>query len=449
MTLHDLGVPAFRGENALIGNLGLFLREVDRGRIKPGSVLIVESIDRISRQGIDEGYEIIKKLLKAGIIIVTLSPEREFDVEATKSLTKGAFEIQFILERAAEESERKADRLGQAWGEKQKNAKTGLVLTRCVPAWLKVVGVLPKIGNRQDYSEAKYIIRPEAAKAVKYIYQLEWTQGFGIYPITRRLNAEGVPPIGTAKHWCHSYVAKVLNSLAVIGEHQPQEYVGKKIQKTEHKKPMRPAIPNFYPAILSETEWVLARDAIKYRRTFRGRTGAKVTSLFSGLLWDAATGGKLHVHMCGSIDYIAAYKTRLGTGEGTGARFPHGIFEEEVLRESRRGRRSPTSYRPRPKAGIDETVELAGKLARVEAQLATLQASLRVEDKNIPTLVDSVRNLENDRRKLANELDDAKASSVTTGRGVRRGPDGARSTGQRDRRLRGPDPRQGGDPQHR
>src|SRR5262249_51449206 len=101
LTLHDLGGSAFRGGNPLTRNLGTFLTAVERGTVTPGSVLIVESFDRITRQGIDEGYDLIKRILKRGVRIVTLTPEREFDVEATKSLSRGALEIQIILERAA------------------------------------------------------------------------------------------------------------------------------------------------------------------------------------------------------------------------------------------------------------------------------------------------------------------------------------------------------------
>src|SRR5262245_20911458 len=67
LTLHDLGVSAFHGKNALVGNLGEFLKAVQRGTVLPGSVLIVESFDRISRQGIDEGYDFIKSILKKDV----------------------------------------------------------------------------------------------------------------------------------------------------------------------------------------------------------------------------------------------------------------------------------------------------------------------------------------------------------------------------------------------
>ena len=58
--------------------------------------------DRISRQGIDEGYDLVKSILKRGVKIATLSPERLFDAAAVKGLGKGALEIQLILERAAD-----------------------------------------------------------------------------------------------------------------------------------------------------------------------------------------------------------------------------------------------------------------------------------------------------------------------------------------------------------
>src|SRR5262245_25842707 len=74
----DRGVSAFRGRNAAVGYLGEFLKDIERGRVKPGDVLIVESIDRISRQGIDLGYDLVKKILKSGVLLVTLSPEREY-----------------------------------------------------------------------------------------------------------------------------------------------------------------------------------------------------------------------------------------------------------------------------------------------------------------------------------------------------------------------------------
>src|SRR4051794_39547768 len=52
LTLHDLGVSAFRGDNVRDGALAGFLEACRMGRVPSGSVLIVESLDRLSRDQI-------------------------------------------------------------------------------------------------------------------------------------------------------------------------------------------------------------------------------------------------------------------------------------------------------------------------------------------------------------------------------------------------------------
>jgi DNA invertase Pin-like site-specific DNA recombinase len=123
LNLRDLGESAWRGDNVLAGNLRTFLAAVESGCVPTGSVLIVESFDRISRPGIGE---VVRKLLRAGIRIVTLTPEREFGPEAIKSLSKGALEIQLILEQAAEGSDRKSKRVRAACADKHRNAGLGV-----------------------------------------------------------------------------------------------------------------------------------------------------------------------------------------------------------------------------------------------------------------------------------------------------------------------------------
>src|SRR5437762_2228976 len=48
--LQDIGVSAFRGKNLASGAFGRFLAGVEDGTIERGSYLLVESIDRLSRQ---------------------------------------------------------------------------------------------------------------------------------------------------------------------------------------------------------------------------------------------------------------------------------------------------------------------------------------------------------------------------------------------------------------
>jgi DNA invertase Pin-like site-specific DNA recombinase len=51
------------------------LESIRTGLVKPGSVLLCESLDRISRQNLDTARETARKILLAGVEIVTFLPE--------------------------------------------------------------------------------------------------------------------------------------------------------------------------------------------------------------------------------------------------------------------------------------------------------------------------------------------------------------------------------------
>src|SRR5262249_10293059 len=72
----DKAVSGFRGKNRRVGALADFLDKIKQGRVAPGSVLLVESLDRLSREAIDEALILFIGILKSGVDIVTRDPER-------------------------------------------------------------------------------------------------------------------------------------------------------------------------------------------------------------------------------------------------------------------------------------------------------------------------------------------------------------------------------------
>src|SRR5262245_38137443 len=54
LNLRDLGMSALRGKNADVGALSIFVKAIKTKRVLPGATLIVENLDRISRNEIDE-----------------------------------------------------------------------------------------------------------------------------------------------------------------------------------------------------------------------------------------------------------------------------------------------------------------------------------------------------------------------------------------------------------
>src|SRR5579859_5293107 len=78
LSLRDFGVSAFDSSNVERGALGVFLEAVRGGKIKPGSALLVESLDRLSRAGVSKALPIFMDLIGAGITVVTLTDGMEY-----------------------------------------------------------------------------------------------------------------------------------------------------------------------------------------------------------------------------------------------------------------------------------------------------------------------------------------------------------------------------------
>jgi DNA invertase Pin-like site-specific DNA recombinase len=390
LTLHDLGVSAFRGKNAAVGNFRTFLDAVTTGKVSPGSVLIVESFDRISRQGIDEGYDLIKSILKAGIRIVTLSPEREFDRDATKSLSKGALEIQLILERAAEESERKSERVGAAWEKKKKDAASRIV-TRKVPGWIGI-------------DNGRLVLIPERAKIVRKVYELALA-GHGVHTIAKRLNESEVPVLGRTEFkgrtviWNETVVFHLLRTRSAIGEYQPCRGRG------SERRPIGDPIKGYFPAVISEDTFYSVQGMLRARaKVGRGRRGKHI-NLFAGLLRDARDGGTMtykHVgNRASAIIPVGAKQGRNTTWTSFGA----DVFERAIM--SKLCEIKPQDVFPE-KNGAGQRIEAAGaRLAEVDGLISKWRAKMEV-----PELVDTVAQklveLEGKKKRISAELAEAR-----------------------------------------
>src|SRR5262245_15937343 len=77
VTLHALGQSEYSGDhrrNPDRNALALFLRMVEGGRVPRGSFLIVESLDRLTREHIRPALTLLLNLIEAGIRVIQLKP---------------------------------------------------------------------------------------------------------------------------------------------------------------------------------------------------------------------------------------------------------------------------------------------------------------------------------------------------------------------------------------
>jgi len=267
LTFHDLGVSAFSGAN-LSGQLGAFLSAVQSKLVKPGSYLLVENLDRVSRQGFWQALPTIQAIVNAGIVLVTLTDERRYDLAAVEHDPMAIMALCFGLIRAGEESSLKARRVGEAWAAKRAKART-TPMTAKVPGWCVL-----------DRASGKIKLIPDRAKIVREIFKLT-LKGVGQDSIAKQLNAKRVPTFGRAKVWQRSYIAKITSNPAVIGTFQP--HLRRKAEGGK-RKPLDP-LEGYYPPVVDRTTFTRVQSLLRSRTPLRGRHASNgvVRNLFSGL----------------------------------------------------------------------------------------------------------------------------------------------------------------------
>lgn len=252
LTLHDLGVSAFRGANAETGALGAFRRAIDDGDVPAGSVLLVEALDRISRQTARKAIRVLEDIVDAGVDVVTLADGKRY----TKDSLDGFDFLMalMLLIRGNEESLTKSRRLKAAWSAKRQKA-ADKVLTRRVPGWLTV-------------NDGRAELVPERAKIVRRIFK-QFIGGTGAQSIAMELNAAKVPTFERAEFWRGTYVASILGNRAAIGEYTPNiiefdAQTGRKV-----RVPQTP-ITDYYPAVV-DAETFERAQALLAKAPSRGR----------------------------------------------------------------------------------------------------------------------------------------------------------------------------------
>ena len=258
LNLSDEGLSAFTGSNLRKGSLGRFMRLVDDGEIEPGSVLIVENLDRITREDALKAQGLFIDIISSGVEVHTLQDGKTYSKESVSDNPSDLIMSLLLMIRAHEESLTKSRRGSDVWARKR-NKASEKPLTSRVPAWLEL-----------DKDSGKIKVIPERRKVIKKIFK--WTlEGIGQQSIARKLNEAGEPPWGQSKGWGRSYIKKILENEAVIGTYIPHTY--EHVDGRRVRRPQEP-IEGYYPAVVDEDAF---SKVAALRTTRRPPTGAGKT----------------------------------------------------------------------------------------------------------------------------------------------------------------------------
>ncbi|WP_108446123.1 recombinase family protein [Halomonas denitrificans] len=303
-SFEDLGISAYQGRNQEAGALRLFLRAVEEGAIEPGSYLLVESLDRISRQSARKASSLLGDICDMGITVVTLFDGKAYDQEILDRDPVAFIMAVLTFMRANEESATKARRLRSAWQNKRKRITDGeaVRLTSRAPQWLQ-----PACDG------VSFEIIPDRGEIVRRIFKLA-LDGVGKKSIAERLNSEEVPVFGRGRHWHTSYVDKILNNPATYGTLTP--FTSRPERKAD-REACEP-VEGYYPAVIDRETFERFQSLKASKAPRRGRHSKK------GL--QNVLGGLATCPLCGSTMarvtknaakgwvYLACQRARQGAG---------------------------------------------------------------------------------------------------------------------------------------
>lgn len=325
LCMFDKGLSGFNAEHTNRGSLGIFLKAIEDGKIETPSALLVENLDRLSREAIPDALSQFLMIIKAGITIVTLIDEQEYSSESIKDGMNQLIISISIMSRAHEESKTKQFRRVKAWDKAKENARLGCIIPGHLPSWVK---------SSEDKS--RFEIIEEKAAIIRRIYDL-YLNGKGHTSICKILNSESVPSFSSKGNkqgkWGPTIVGKLLTTRTVLGEMQFYKTV-----KMEHgKRLMAPdgePIPDYYPQVIDEGTFLRAQTEIGVRFIPFGRIG-EVNNLFQGIGKCGYCGASLYFCVRGRKHhkYIICRKAMTDTCEAEYMSFRYQDFEDVFLEQ--------------------------------------------------------------------------------------------------------------------
>lgn len=273
-TYEDRGISAWKGKNQKHGELGRILDLIRAGIIKPGEGLVVDALDRLSRQPFMSAFGLLKEILEAGVVIHAIHEPNPITLESVNTVPQIAQSMISALMLAHDESKNKSRLVRQAY---QHGRETGEIVAGRVPTW-----VIRNVNKRTG--EKWFTLDEDIVPIVQRIFTM-CASGHSSYEIAKRFTEEGIKPFGDLKrlsgsaatnkhHWNSTTVQDIVRSRTVLGEFRSHQVWEDENGKRQHK--LMKVMPNYYPSGFIDHElWQKANDALVMRKRarVRGNTG--------------------------------------------------------------------------------------------------------------------------------------------------------------------------------
>lgn len=285
-TITDEARSAFHGANRLEGSaLHQFELEARNG-LHRGKVLVVENIDRLSRQGAKAAAQLIWGLNEHGVDVATYHDGTTYRADDSGDLLD-VFKLIMGAQQSHQESVNKSKRTAATARKRDGRIEAGEmdVPIANMPNWIRMV-------------DGKRVLIEDRTSVLNLIYDL-YIDGVGIHRIVTTLHERGIPSWTPPEQlrgnngWFYSHIYRLLTKRAVLGEYV--NGAGRTLN------------PHFFPQAITAEKWNRAQAALSMRKG--NQTNVKVFGnrnlLSQMIVCEKCSGG---AHFGHTTDTVQKYK---------------------------------------------------------------------------------------------------------------------------------------------
>lgn len=266
----DDGLSGFKGHNLRENaGLGSFLSKAKANDLPKGCCLVIEALDRLSRQDASAARELVNKILDAGVSIAIIKFNTILYTKSKLSLTSDIL-LTAAFHLAHLEATQRSDRNKAVAEHHVKKARSeGFKIKKTCTFWMEL---------SEDRDEFVFI--PEKVKLIERMISMKLS-GIGCQTIAKTFNDEGIPPQTKNTRFTSAAISNWLKNPCLSGK-----------LKVNNGDP----VDGYFPRLISDHKY----DSIQstFRKTSSGRN-AEFANLFRSIIRCPCCDETLYLHTNG------------------------------------------------------------------------------------------------------------------------------------------------------
>jgi len=141
LSFEDLGISGWKGKHASTGGLSRLLAAAEEGKLD-GFIVLVEAVDRLSRQAPLDALDLFRRILTHGVTIITLEDSQTYSTDTVTNDPSKLIVLASKVSQANQYSQNLSRRIKGSYESRRKKAAAGEQVRVRLPWWFNGDGDL-------------------------------------------------------------------------------------------------------------------------------------------------------------------------------------------------------------------------------------------------------------------------------------------------------------------